>query len=75
MGIAKYKINSDFFYTDSEYFYYFLGFIASDGYVSDDRIELALNKKDKHILETFQLLIQPEKPLYEKKKRMLLDFK
>ena len=66
MGVPIYKINYDFFNKDSEEYWYFAGFIASDGYISDERVELALNKKDEEILKRFQKLICPDKPLYEK---------
>ena len=45
MGIAKYKINFDFFKNKNEYYWYVLGLIASDGYISDDKVEIALNNK------------------------------
>lgn len=59
----KIEYNYDFFNEDSEELYYFLGFIASDGYVSDNLITLELNKKDKNILEKFRLLICKNKDL------------
>ena len=66
MGIHKYKYNWNFFNTDSEELYYFLGFVAADGYVSDGEIEIRLNKKDLPIIKKFRDLIVPEKPIYEK---------
>lgn len=68
MGVHKYKYNWDFFDTDSEELYYFLGFVASDGYISNNEIEIGLNEKDKHILEKFRDLIVPDKPINYKKK-------
>lgn len=66
MGVHKYHYNWDFFEVDSEELYYFLGFVASDGYISSNEIEIGLNEKDKHILERFTELICPEKPLHYK---------
>jgi hypothetical protein len=66
MGIPVYTINRDFFLVDSEEYWYFLGFVASDGYISDDKIEIGINKKDISILQCFKDIIQPEKPLYHK---------
>ena len=68
MGIHKYKYNWDFFNTDSEELYYFLGFVASDGYISGNEIEIGLNEKDLKILERFRDLIVPNKPIYYKPK-------
>lgn len=45
MGTYKYKYNWDFFEKDSEELYYFLGFIAEDGYINDYAIEIELSKK------------------------------
>ena len=47
----KIEYNYDFFNEDSEELYYFLGFIASDGYVSDNLITLELNKKEVKLYE------------------------
>lgn len=66
MGKPKYDINYDFF-NDSEEYWYYLGLISSDGYVSDSTVELCLNKKDEHILIQLRDLICPEKPIYDKK--------
>lgn len=66
MGIHKYKYNWDFFETDSEELYYFLGFVAADGYISNNDIEIGLNIQDKHLLEHFRDLICPDKPIYNK---------
>lgn len=67
MGVHKYKYNWDFFNVDSEELYYFLGFIAADGYISNNEIEIGLNEKDLHILEEFRNLIVPDKPINYKK--------
>lgn len=66
MGSYKYKYNWDFFETDSEELYYFLGFVASDGYISDNEIEIGVNEKDEKLLQRFRDLIVPDKPLYRK---------
>ena len=56
--IKHYKL--DFFEQDSEELYYFLGFIASDGYITDERIEIYLNIKDEAIIKKFVELICPD---------------
>ena len=61
-------IGWDFFEKDSEEMYYFLGFVAADGYVSDNEIEIGINEKDIALLGEFRDLIVPEKPLYHKGK-------
>ena len=63
-----YKYNLDFFSKDSEELYYFLGFVAADGYISNEAIEIGLNEKDIEILKKFRDLIVPDKPLYYKAK-------
>ena len=68
MGIHKYKYNFDFFKKPSEELYYFLGFIAADGYISNNEIEIGINQKDKYLLERFRDIIVPNKPLYYKTK-------
>lgn len=65
MGVPIYKINIDFFKNSEEY-WYFTGFVASDGYISDEKVELCLNKKDEEILKRFRNMISPEKPIYDK---------
>lgn len=67
MGKHLYNYNWDFFEKDSEELYYFLGFIAADGYISDNEIELTLNEKDIKILEKLRDLIVPDKPLIYRK--------
>lgn len=66
MGTHKYEYNWDFFEIDSEELYYFLGFVAADGYISNNDIEIGLNIKDKELLERFRDLICPDKPIYNK---------
>ena len=66
MGTHKYNYNWSFFEEDSEELYYFLGFVAADGYVSNNEIEIRLNEKDVYLLEKFRDLIVPDKPLYYK---------
>lgn len=73
LGACKYNIDYDFF-QDSEEYWYFLGLLASDGYISNDRIELGLNIKDTHILEELRDLISPDKPLYSKTKTNSITF-
>ena len=46
MGTPKYKINKKFFTNKNEEYWYFLGLISSDGYISDEKVELCLNEKD-----------------------------
>lgn len=67
MGKHLYNYNWNFFEEDSEELYYFLGFIAADGYISDNEIELTLNEKDIKILERIRDLIVPDKPLIYRK--------
>ena len=59
----QYKYNFDFFKNDSEELYYFLGFVAADGYLGNDCIEIGLNKKDLVLLEQFRDLICPKKKI------------
>lgn len=66
MGTHKYKYNWNFFEIDSEELYYFLGFVAADGYISNNDIEIGLNIQDKNLLEQFRDLICPDKPIYNK---------
>ena len=68
MGIYKYDYNWNFFKEDTEELYYFLGFVAADGYVSDNEIEIGVNEKDLELLTAFRDLIVPNKPLYYKEK-------
>ena len=68
MGVHKYNYNWNFFKKDSEELYYFLGFVAADGYISDNTIEIGLNEKDLELLEKFRDLIVPGKPIYHKKR-------
>ena len=61
MGTYKYKYNWNFFNKQSEELYYFLGFIAADGYISNNEIEIGLNESDKDLLDKFKILICPDK--------------
>jgi len=65
MGVYKYDYNWNFF-TDSEQMYYFLGFIAADGYISDSSIEIGVNIQDRYLLEQFRDWIVPDMPLHDK---------
>lgn len=66
IGVPIYEINHEFFIYDSEEYWYYAGFIASDGYISDEKVELCLNKKDAEILKRFRDIICPGKPIYDK---------
>lgn len=66
MGVHKYQYNFAFFLVPSEELYYFLGFVAADGYVNDEGIEIAVNNKDRYLLERFRDMIVPDKPISEK---------
>ena len=66
VGTHKYNYNWDFFKQKSEELYYFLGFVAADGYLTENEIEIGINEKDACILEKFRDLIVPNKPLYYK---------
>ena len=68
MGVHIYHYNWNFFDTPSEELYYFLGFVAADGYISNSEIEIGLAKNDIALLERFRNLICPEKPLYKRVK-------
>lgn len=72
---AIYHYNLDFFNKDTEELYYFLGFIASDGYVNDEYVSLALNEKDKEILDKFTNIICPDKPLRYKESTKSYELK
>ena len=66
VGTHKYNYNWDFFKQESEELYYFLGFVAADGYLTENEIEIGINEKDVCLLEKFRDLIVPNKPLYYK---------
>ena len=68
MGTHKYDYNWNFFNEDSEELYYFLGFVAADGYLTDNEIEIGINENDVILLERLRNLIVPNKPLYYKEK-------
>lgn len=63
-----YEYNTNLIERDSEFKYYFLGFVASDGWVSDksNRIEITLKKDDVNILVLFRDLICPGKKISHK---------
>lgn len=67
IGLIKYPINKEFFESKKEEYWYFLGLVSSDGYISDDVVEIRLNKKDGQILTKLRDLICPGKPIYDKK--------
>lgn len=66
--IGSYKYNWDFFKKESEELYYFLGFVAADGYINEEGIEIGISEKDVALLERFRDLIVPNKPLYRRKR-------
>lgn len=68
IGTYKYQYNWNFFEQESEELFYFLGFVAADGYLSDNEIEIGVNEKDVSLLERFRDLIVPGKKLYHKVK-------
>lgn len=68
VGTHKYNYNWNFFNEDSEELYYFLGFVAADGYLTENEIEIGINENDISLLEKFRDLIVPDKPLYYKEK-------
>ena len=62
------QVITEFFNKDSEELYYFLGFVAADGYLTDNEIEIGINENDVCLLEKFRDLIVPDKPLYYRKR-------
>lgn len=68
MGVHIYDYNWDFFNEESERRYYFLGFIAADGYISNNEIEIGVNVQDAYLVEQFRDWIVPDKPIYERHK-------
>lgn len=65
---AKYPYNKRFLKIQDENYWYIAGLLASDGYISDEAIELTLNQKDLHILEQIRDIVCPTKPIYHKPK-------
>jgi len=65
---AKYHYNTDVLREDSEFKWYFMGFVAADGNLnrSESRLEITINEKDRALLEEFRNRIVPDKPIYEK---------
>lgn len=66
MGVAKYKYNEDFLNNKNENYWYIAGLLASDGYISDESIEIGLNKKDFDIINKIKNIMCPNKPIYYK---------
>lgn len=67
----KYSVNHSFFSNfNTENVSYFLGLLWADGSVSRETtsVVICLQEKDKYILDLFNSLIQPDKPLYFKKR-------
>ena len=64
-----YDINWRFFNQQDEKFWYFAGLVASDGYISEKKISISLQSKDRLILEKIKELIQPDKNLYKSEKK------
>lgn len=63
--MLKYSINDKFFETiTTENQAYFLGLLYADGYVNRRKFVLALQEKDKEILEKFCLALNTQRPLY-----------
>ena len=44
VGTHKYNYNWDFFKQESEELYYFLGFVAADGYLTENEIKISPNQ-------------------------------
>lgn len=76
-----YTYNTDQISKDSQFKYYFLGLIASDGYISDryNRIELCFKASDKPLLECIRDVVCPGKKISFRQKvnayRLTLDNK
>lgn len=66
--MAEYSYNFDILEKESPEKYYFLGFIAADGFVSDKGIHFELNVKDRYMVEKLRDYICPGKPLYNHEK-------
>jgi hypothetical protein len=69
---TKYPISDDIF-RDSEWKYYFFGFVAADGHVIHKKnewaVEICVNKYDIGILEKLRDLISPSRPIHPKPHR------
>lgn len=63
-----YEYNTNLIKRDSEFKYYFLGFVAADGWISDksNRIEITLKSSDECILKIFRDMICPGKHIGDK---------
>ena len=62
---SSYKINTQFFFQESENLAYLLGLIASDGNIhsTENRVEIELQESDGEILERIRKIIQLERPI------------
>lgn len=68
MGIALYNYNKNFIILNNPNYWYISGLLAADGYISDETVELVLNEKDFHIIESIRNIICNDKPIYYKSK-------
>ena len=66
--MKKHNYNFNILEKESPEKYYFLGFIAADGYVSDSSVIFELNNKDKYMVEKLRDYICPEKSIYDHKR-------
>jgi hypothetical protein len=73
---AKYHYNTDVLREDSEFKWYFMGFVAADGNLNrkESRLEITINEKDRILLEVFRDRIVPDKPIYERPKTNAVRF-
>jgi hypothetical protein len=68
---SKHSYNSSLIVQDSEFKYYFLGMIASDGWISKDnsRVELTLKESDKDYLDILRKQISDRPLIYKEKQK------
>jgi len=68
---SKHSYNSSLIVQDSEYKYYFLGIIASDGWISKNssRVELTLKEGDRDYLEILKRSITDRPLIYKQKQK------
>lgn len=64
--MEKRSLKYDFFNHDSEELYYFLGFIAADGYIGNNSISIELNDIDAYMIKKFKDLIDPKRNIYHR---------